>query len=62
MKVKIQLSKIFGMKQTLFREKFIAIQTYIRKQEKSQIKSLILQLKDPEEQSPKSVKEGYNKD
>lgn len=44
---------------TVIREKFIVINTYLKKQEKFQINNLTLHLKDvkKEEQSPKLVEE-----
>ena len=42
----------------VLREKFIAIQSYNRKQEKSQINNLTLYLKELEEQTKPKVREG----
>lgn len=47
----------------VLRGKFIAMVSYLSKQEQAQINALTLQLKETEkEQSPKLVQEGHNKD
>ena len=48
--MKTQLSK---MAKAVLREKFIAIHAYLRKQEKSQINNLTLQLKELEKEQAK---------
>ena len=45
MKMKIQHSKIYWMQQKHLKGKFIAIQAYLRKQEKVQLNNLTLHLK-----------------
>ena len=46
MKIKTQFSKIYGMSQKqVYWGKFIAIQTFFKKQEKSQINNLTYHLK-----------------
>ena len=53
MKMKIQWSKMYGTQQTVLRGKNIAIQTYLRKQEKSQ--------KIPTNFTPKQTRKRINK-
>ena len=58
MKMKIQTSKFVGCsKSGVLRRKFIVIQAYLRKEEKSQINNLTLYLKEleKEEQNSKLV-------
>ena len=51
---------LWDTEKAVLRGKFIAIQAYLNKQEKSQINNLTMHLKEleKEEQSPKAVEEG----
>ena len=56
MKTKAQLYKLWDREKEVLRGKFIAIQAYLMKQEKSQIKNLIIclkQLEKKEQTKPK---------
>ena len=56
MKTKAQLYKLWDREKEVLRGKFIAIQAYLMKQEKSQIKNLIIclkQLEKKEQTTPK---------
>ena len=55
MKMKTQQLKTYGMQQRQLRVKFIALQSYLRKQEKHQIDNLTLHLKqlEKEQKTPK---------
>ena len=60
MTMKTRRSKTYGMQQKQFWEKFIAIQAYLKKQEKSHINNLIIHLKEleKEEQTNPKLVEG----
>ena len=53
MKMEIQYTKIYRMQQKPHREKFIVKQSYLKKQEKYQIKSLLSYLKKLEKEQMK---------
>ena len=58
------IQNLWDTAKAVLRGKFIAIQSYLKKEEKAQINSLILYLKqlEKEEQSPKLAEGNKNKD
>ena len=50
------IQNLWDVAKAILRGKFIAIQAYLRKQEKSQINNLTLHLKDPEKEEQKNPK------
>ena len=50
MKMKTQLFKTFGIQQSFLRGKYITIQAFLKKQERSQIHNLTLHLKELEKE------------
>ena len=54
MKMKIQQPKTYGTLKAVLRGRFIAIQAYLKKQEKSQINNLTLHLKQLEKEEMKT--------
>ena len=60
--MKIQQSKTYGTQQKQFlRQKFIAIQSYLRKEEKTQINNLTLHLKHLEKEDQTKPKTSRRK-
>ena len=53
---------LWDIAKAIVRGKFIAIQSYLKKQEKSQINNLILYLKQLEEEEPKETKVSRRKE
>ena len=63
MTMKTRQSKTYGRQQkTVLRWKFIAIQSYLKKQEKSQINNLTWHLKKLEKEEPKTPKVSRRKE
>ena len=62
MTMKTRLPKTYGMQQKQFRGKFIAIQSYLKKQEISQINNLTLHLKQLEKEEQKNPKVSRRKE
>ena len=60
--MKTRLPKTYGMQQKQFRGKFIAIQSYLKKQEISQINNLTLHLKQLEKEEQKNPKVSRRKE
>ena len=56
MKMKIQQPKTYGTLKAVLRGRFIAIQAYLKKQEKNQINNLTLHLKQQEKEEKKKRK------
>ena len=54
MKMKTQQSKTYGTLKAVLRGRFIALQAYLKKQEKSQINNLTLHLKQLEKEEMKN--------
>ena len=62
MKMKTQQPKTYGTVKAVLRGKFIAIQAYLKKQEKSQINNLTLHLKQREKEEMKKPRVGRRKE
>ena len=58
------IHNLWDAAKAVLRQKFIAIKSYLRKQEKSQVNNLTLHIKqfEKEEQNPKVVEEKNHKD
>ena len=56
------IQNLWDTAKAVLRGKFIAIQSYLKKQEKSQINNLILYLKQLEEEEPKETKVSRRKE
>ena len=62
MKMKIQQPKTYGTLKAVLRGRFIAIQAYLKKQEKSQINNLALHLKQLEKEEMKNPRVSRRKE
>src|SRR5574339_642408 len=62
MKMKTQQPKTYGTVKAVLRGKFIAIQAYLKKQEKSQINNLTLHLKQREKEEMKNPRVSRRKE
>ena len=62
MKRKTQQPKTYGIVKAVLRGRFIAIQAYLKKQEKSQTNNLILYLKQLEKEEMKNPRVGRRKE
>ena len=60
--MKAQLPKTYGTLKAVLRGKFIAIQAYLKKQEKSQINNLTLHLKQLEKEEMKNPRVNRRKE